>query len=79
LVAAITPCYPVSTMTRFLCGVPGCLDGRVTEADALITTVECDTHNARTTHDTVERVAMEQQIIRVQDTWRQHGTSARPK
>lgn len=63
---------------RFVCGVPGCLDGIVVGNDGRYTTVECDTHEARTHHTTAEPVYAEQQVIRVQDSWRQHGTTPPP-
>lgn len=62
----------------FPCGVPGCEDGRIASQDESETVVECDTHDARTTHDTKEREERPQQVIRVQDQWRQHGTT-RPR
>lgn len=65
--------------SRFVCGVPDCPDGYVVGEDGKYTVVECETHNARTTHDTVEREAREQKVIRVQDNWRQHGTQGRTK
>lgn len=64
--------------SRFVCGVPECPDGYVAGEDGKLTVVECETHNARTTHDTVEIVRGEQQVIRVQDQWRQHGTRPPP-
>lgn len=70
MTATITP-------DRFVCGVPECADGRVVLADERYTTVECDTHDARTSHDTVEREQREQEIIRPQDSWRQHGSRDR--
>lgn len=60
------------------CGVPSCEDGRPTIVGTS-TVVECDTHNARTTWDTEFREPKEQQVIRVQDQWRQHGTSKPPR
>lgn len=69
---------PEPEPNRFVCGVPGCLDGRVVSDDGRYTTVECDTHEARTHHLTVKSKVGEQQIIRVQDGWRQHGTSKPP-
>jgi len=63
---------------EFLCGVPDCRDGKIMLQDEVATVVECDTHDARTTHDTNEREQRPQQVIRVQDSWRQHGTQRRP-
>lgn len=63
----------------FRCGVPECADGVVAGESGSYTLVVCDTHNAQTHWDTVPRAVEEQQIIRVQDGWRQHGTSAPPK
>lgn len=68
----------VEAVSRFVCGVKDCLDGYVSGEDGRYTVVECETHNARTTHDTVEIVRGEQQVIRVQDQWRQHGTQPPP-
>lgn len=65
-------------VNRFVCGVVDCLDGVVTGSDDRYTYVECETHGTRTHWDTVEIVRGEQQVIRVQDTWRQHGTSPPP-
>lgn len=64
---------------RFRCGVPDCADGRVVDPGPPLTVVECDPHNARTHWDTVPREEREQQIIRVQDGWRQHGVLNKPK
>lgn len=61
------------------CGVPGCNDGRVVYDNGIECVVECDTHEARTTWDSVHKEPREQQIIRVQDSWRQHGTASRDK
>lgn len=60
------------------CGVPTCEDGQIVSQDERDTVVECATHHSRTTHDTTPKVAREQQIIRVQDAWRQHGTQPPP-
>jgi len=65
--------------TRFVCGVPRCEDGYVVDAGPPITTVECDTHNSRTTHDTVEREQREQEIIRPRDAWSNWGIQGKPK
>lgn len=62
---------------RFVCGVPQCLDGKVVDEGPPITTVECDTHNARTTHDTVPRDVAPLQVINVRDRWAQHGVNPR--
>lgn len=60
------------------CGVPDCADGREVSNDGVTAVVECDTHEARTTHDAVLKPKGEQQVIRVQDQWRQHGTQPPP-
>jgi hypothetical protein len=70
---------PEPAPNRFVCGVPECSDGYVLMADTRYTIVACDTHEANTSHDTVEREVKEQRIIRVQDGWRQHGTRHTPK
>ena len=64
---------------HLVCGVPDCEDGVIVDEGPPVTVVECDTHNARTTHDTVKKKAREQRIIRVQDAWRQHGTKGPPR
>jgi hypothetical protein len=66
---------------RFVCGVPEPhkVPARIVEQDTKWTVVECDEHNAFTRHDTTPREEREQQIIRVQDKWRQHGVSPTPK
>lgn len=63
---------------EFLCGVPDCRDGVVVLQDEVATVVECSTHNARTTHDTNPIKRGIQNVIRVQDAWRQHGTQPPP-
>lgn len=68
---------PVEAPLVYLCGVPACTDGLIESQDEQTTVVSCDTHEARTTHDTAPREAREQQIIRVQDGWRQHGSGRR--
>lgn len=60
---------------RFVCGVPECPDGIVVEQDIRYTKVDCNTHNAFTSHATTAPVEGEQKVIRVQDSWRQHGTN----
>lgn len=65
------------TDPRFVCGVPNCEDGYVTGELGKYTVVECETHGSRTTHDTVAQEPREQQVIRVQDNWRQHGQHGR--
>lgn len=59
------------------CGVPLCNDGRVVSDDGRECVIECDTHDARTTWDSVHKAPREQQIIRVQDNWHQHGSAPR--
>jgi hypothetical protein len=62
------------------CGVPDCYEPQnIVFQDDRYTWVECDAHNARTLWDTKPIERAEQQIIRVQDGWRQHGTTHRPK
>lgn len=70
---------PVDPTAHLVCGVPDCDAGYIVDPGPPVTVVECDVHNARTTHDTVLKEPKEQQIIRVQDKWRQHGTSERPR
>lgn len=70
-----TKVVPEVEVMRFVCGVPECLDGNISHEDGRYTVVDCETHNSRTHHDTVEEARGEQQIIRVQDSWRQHGTA----
>lgn len=69
----------VDPMAHLVCGVPDCLDGVIVEPGPPLTVIECETHNARTTRDTLPREQRDQQIIRVQDAWRQHGISKTPR
>lgn len=64
---------------HLLCGVPDCGDGRVVFDDGKWALVDCDPHNAVTRHESSARPPKEQQVIRVQDAWRQHGVSKPPR
>lgn len=64
---------------HLVCGVPTCENGYIVFEDEKITVVECDYHYARTTHDTTLREKNTQQVIRVQDQWRQHGVTRPPR
>lgn len=66
-------------LTHLVCGVPDCGDGYIERQDDAETVIACDTHNARTTHNTHPREEREQRIVRVQDNWRQHGTAGRDR
>lgn len=63
---------------RFLCGVPNCNLGIVTEADSRFTVVECDEHNSRTIHDTQEPDPREQKVINIRERWSQYSVT-RPR
>lgn len=69
----------VDARAHIRCGVPDCEDGRVTFDDGRTAIVDCDPHNAFTTHDVVPPEKKPQQIIRVQDQWRQHGVTRPPR
>lgn len=71
----VPPPPPAAPEREFRCGVVDCRDGRVVLQDEQTTVVDCETHNAVTSHDTAEREGRPQQVIRVQDNWRQHGTA----
>jgi len=59
----------------YRCGVRGCPAIQlIVEQDERITKVECPEHDCVTTWDTTPVEQREQQIIRVQDNWRQHAT-----
>lgn len=77
--STVYPEAPEAQPRTKVCGVPDCEDGQIVDAGPPLTVVECDTHNARTTWDTDPAPKREQQIIRVQDQWRQHGTRERPR
>lgn len=65
---------------EYPCGIPDCyVMQNVVRMDGRYIVVECPEHQCVTSWDTVKRPAGEQRIIRVQDNWRQHGTSGRPK
>ena len=61
------------------CGVPDCPDGTVAHSDDKWTIIDCEPHNAFTRHLTSPPEEREQQVIRVQDAWRQHGVSRPPR
>ena len=70
------PEVPVNQVdSRFQCGVPDCNSGVVSIRGDRYTVVDCEEHNALTHWFTKEPTRGEQKIIRVQDSWRQHGTS----
>lgn len=74
------PAPVVPVRPEFPCGVPDCFELPLTvEADDRITVVECVVHDARTHWPTTKPEVKEQTIIRVQDGWRQHGSSQPPK
>lgn len=65
---------------EYPCGVPDCLEPQhVVRMDGKYIVVECPVHLCVTSWETEKRTAREQKIIRVQDGWRQHGTSGKPK
>lgn len=58
------------------CGVRDCYELQVIlRQDDRETVVECPVHGCVTTWETKKREEREQQIIRVQDGWRQHGVN----
>lgn len=62
------------------CGVPDCFEATtVVEQDDRLTLVECSVHEARTLWDTTPIERREQEVIRVQDQWRQHGSRNSPR
>jgi hypothetical protein len=70
---------PVEAPRAFRCGVPDCeVAQEIVEQDTKWTVVECSEHGCRTRWETEEREEKEQTVIRVQDNWRQHGTSPPP-
>lgn len=62
------------------CGLPDCFEmQQVVRLDGKYIVVECPVHECITSWEVAKRAPREQKIIRVQDGWRQHGTSEKRK